>query len=52
MKRRFTINLDGDLCNVIDELRGDVSRSKYIERMLFGTVDERGEKAKEVPGYV
>jgi len=51
MKRRVTLSLDEDLADVIDKTRGDISRSRFIERMLFGAVDEK-EKKVEVSGYV
>ena len=36
MKQRITLTLDEDLVEEIDEKRGDVPRSRFVERLLFG----------------
>lgn len=49
MKKRFTISLEEDLCDEIDENRGLISRSTYIEHLLFGVTRKGKEEA--VHGY-
>ena len=52
MKRRFTISLDGGLTDTIDEARGDIPRSRFIERLLSGAVKEvKKREDMEVKGY-
>jgi metal-responsive CopG/Arc/MetJ family transcriptional regulator len=57
MKARITLTLDSDLVEEIDETRGDVPRSRFVERLLLETWKASGmwkkkkELAKEVQGY-
>lgn len=49
MKRRFTITLEEELCDEIDDTRGLISRSKYIEQLLLGVTQKGKEEA--IHGY-
>jgi metal-responsive CopG/Arc/MetJ family transcriptional regulator len=57
MKTRVTLTLDSDFVEEIDETRGDVSRSRFVERLLLetwkasGMWKKRKENAAGVEGY-
>ena len=52
MKRKITVSLDADLIEKIDNLRGIIPRSPFIQELLLSTgVRERPEKSEEVGGY-
>lgn len=53
MKTRITLTLDSDLTEKIDEAKGDVSRSRFVERILEKTFSmwRQKEKAPGVEGY-
>lgn len=49
MKQRITLTLEADLVEAIDEKRGDIPRSRFIERLLVTRNSET--KEVEVDGY-
>ncbi|NQE45047.1 hypothetical protein C5S31_03365 [ANME-1 cluster archaeon GoMg2] len=54
MKRRFTVSLDWGLCEQIEEQRGDIPRSRFVNRLLLSALECDGDYKKtdeEVGGY-
>ena len=35
IKKRVTLNMDEDILNKIDKLRGDINRSVYVNKLLL-----------------
>jgi metal-responsive CopG/Arc/MetJ family transcriptional regulator len=57
MKTRVTLTLDSDFVEEVDETRGDISRSRFVEKLLLGAWKATGmwkkrkENATGVEGY-
>lgn len=49
MRTRITVTLDSDLLEEIDERRGLIPRSRFVEQLLLGVWQE--EKEEVVRGY-
>lgn len=58
MRERITLTLDRDFVRAVDEARGLVPRSRFVEKLLVEAWEDSGvhrkseENATEVPGYV
>lgn len=48
MKQRITLTLEADLVEEIDEARGLIPRSRFVEQLLFGAWKK---EKTEVRGY-
>lgn len=49
-KHRITLTLDGELVDEIDAARGLISRSRFVEHLLFGAW-KKAKKGEVVRGY-
>lgn len=58
MKAKVTLTLDSDFVKAVDEARGLVPRSRFVEKLLLESWEESGvhrkreEYTTEVAGYV
>ena len=46
MRTRITVTLNSDLVEEIDETRGDIPRSRFVERLLFGAWKKEKEEVR------
>ena len=57
MRARITLTLDSNFVKAVDEVRGLISRSRFVEKLLLEAWEEsevhrkREEHIAEVPGY-